>query len=159
MEKENTVRTQQQDNTITAEAEKGTQQQEKTFTQEDVNRIIGERLARVRAEISPELQEREKACAQRELQLDARERLAEAGLPKELLGVINCSTKEELDNSIRTIQELFGQNKGAQQYQPNASTSRGFRVVSTGLPNGGSGGGYKGIDDPASIRKAMGLKG
>lgn len=89
---------------------------------------------------------------QRELQLDAREKLAEAGLPKELLGVLNCSTKEELDNSIKTIQKLFGQEK---------QSARGVYRVSMGggSHTNGSTSLRGGADDPESIRKAMGLKG
>lgn len=130
----------------------GGQQQEKRFTQEDVNRIVGERLARVKSDVSPELQEREQKLAQRELYLDARERLADAGLPKDLIKALNCNSKEEMENSIKTIQSFFG--KSAQQ-------SSRYRVVSTGISSSGpgSGGSVNGADDPASIRKAMGLKG
>lgn len=129
----------------------GGQQQEKRFTQEDVNRIVGERLARVKSDASPELQEREQQLAQRELYLDARERLADAGLPKDLVKALNCNSKEEMENSIKTIQSFFG--KSAQQ-------PRGYRVVSTGTNSGpGSGGSANAAGNPASIRKAMGLKG
>jgi hypothetical protein len=127
----------------------------KTFTQDDVNRIVQERLARAKLEASPELQERERKCEQRELQLEAREKLAEAGLPKELLGAINCSTKEDLENSIDTIQKLFGKNGSTQQ---DKVTSR-YRV-SAGTSNSGNGSGHhSSAKDPSSIRKAMGLKG
>lgn len=151
METTNTAGNQQQDNSTAAGAGSGAQQQEKTFTQEDVNRIVGERLARARLDTSPELQERERKCMQRELQLDAREKLADAGLPKELLGVINCSTKEELENSIKTIQKLFGRTKENSSY-------RVLMCGSAGSNSNGSGH-RSGTDDPESIRKAMGLKG
>lgn len=128
---------------------------EKLFTQDDVNRIIGERLARVKTEVSPELKEKEQELAQRELCLDARERLADAGLPKELLTALNCNSREEMENSIKTIQGLLKNGESTQQRQ------RMTYRVSTGISahdnkscglNGGS-------NDPASIRKAMGLKG
>ena len=126
---------------------------EKTFTQDEVNRIVGERLARVKSEPSADLLERESRCAQRELQLDAREKLANAGLPKELLEVINYSTKENLDNSIKTLQKFFGSSGSGQ-------STRAYRVVSTSVSNSqnGSGGGNP-ANDPTEIRRAMGLKG
>lgn len=128
---------------------------ERTFTQDEVNRIVGERLARVKAEPSADLMERENRCAQRELQLDAREKLADAGLPKELLGVINCSTKENLDKSIMTLQRLLGASGSGQQGQ-----SRPTYRVSTSIGNQSNGSGFGNrAEDPDEIRKAMGLKG
>lgn len=152
--------TQQQTN----ESQQGTQNQdnqhqggvsERTFTQDEVNRIVGERLARVKSEPSADLIEREHRCAQRELQLDAREKLANAGLPKELLDVINYSTKENLDNSIKTLQRLFGSSAGQRE-----SGYRIFSTVSTSTGSECNGAGHnKSSNDPAEIRKAMGLKG
>lgn len=152
--------TQQQTN----ESQQGTQNHdnqhqggvsERTFTQDEVNRIVGERLARVKSEPSADLIERESRCAQRELQLDAREKLANAGLPKELLDVINYSTKENLDNSIKTLQRLFGSSAGQRE-----SGYRIFSTVSTSTGSACNGAGHnKSSNDPAEIRKAMGLKG
>lgn len=151
---ENNQNTTQTGGTITNQTGGGTATQaEKTFTQEDVNRIVQERLSRVKVEASPELQEREKQVAQKELYLDARERLADAGLPKELLAALNCGSKEEIENSIKTIQKIFGQT-GA------AATSGSTYRICTGVSNHNNGSAHhSGADDPASIRKAMGLKG
>ena len=58
------------------------QQQERTFTQEEVNRIVQERLARVKN--TPDnsgSSEREHALDQRERRLEASEKMAEAGIP------------------------------------------------------------------------------
>ena len=127
--------------------------QEKLFTQEEVNRIIGERLSRVKTDSSQELQERERKAMARELQLDAREKLMDAGLPKELLGAINCSTKEAMENSIKVIQGLYGGNSSGNIQKPT------YRI-STGVSNQINGSHHStGVDDPAAIRKAMGLKG
>lgn len=153
---------QNMENNQTQQQTDGTQQQsnqnqttnERTFTQDEVNRIVGERLARVK-DSSSDLIERESRCAQRELQLDAREKLADAGLPKELLGVINCSTKENLDNSIKTLQKLFGTSGAVNQAQNKPA----YRV-SMSTSNSSNGSGHRnGADDPDEIRKAMGLKG
>lgn len=120
--------------------------QEKLFTQEEVNRIIGERLSRVKTDSTQELQARE-------LQLDAREKLMDAGLPKELLGAINCSTKEAMENSIKVIQGLYGKNSNSKPEKPVYRVSTGISSNSNGSGN------YKDSDDPSAIRKAMGLKG
>lgn len=54
-----------------------------TFTQEDVNRIVSERLARERAKNEPtEETKREQALQAREAKLECREYIAEKGYPK-----------------------------------------------------------------------------
>lgn len=93
----------------------GNQQQnnqgERTFTQDDVNRIVQERLARYKGGNDSEgFAEREKALNQRELQLEARERLADAGLPKGLLGVVNLNNKDDMEKSISALSAYFGNN-------------------------------------------------
>ena len=153
MENTNTVENQNQENNTAAATGNGNEQQERTFTQDEVNRIVQDRLARVKADVSPELQERERHVAQKELLLDARERLADAGLPKELLTALNCGSKEEIENSINTIQKVFGQTGSAAR---SGSTYR----ICTGSGGSGNGSGHhSGVDDPESIRKAIGLKG
>lgn len=126
-------------------------EEEKLFTQEDVNRIVGERLARVKTDVSTELREREQKNAQRELYLDAREKLMDAGLPKELLSAINCSSKEEMENSIKVISKFFGEST-----RPARSA---YRVSGGAGSNSNGSGHHTGVNDPESIRKAMGLKG
>lgn len=150
---DNTVNTQQETNTAES-TENHTQKQEKFFTQADLDRIIGERLARVKTETNPELQAREQKCAQRELRLDARERLADAGLPKELLSAINCNTKEDMEKSITVIQNLYG-NVAAGSTARNRTGTYRVSTTSSGEHSGSS----SGIDDPVAIRQAMGLKG
>ncbi len=125
---------------------------EKTFTQEEVNRIVQERLARVKNSSDQDsLAEREQALAQRELRLDAREKLADAGIPNDLLSLVDCSNKKNMDDSIALIGKYFGTVKARE----------GFRVVSmsTRAASNGSGSGGGQGDTPESIRAAMGLKG
>lgn len=59
---------------------------EKTFTQEDVNRIVQERLAKEKARNGGEADfaKREQELARRELHMTARELLSEKGLPVQL---------------------------------------------------------------------------
>ena len=52
---------------------------EKTFTQDDVNRIVSDRLAKDREKASKELNEREQELAQREFRLNSRQKLIDKG--------------------------------------------------------------------------------
>lgn len=126
------------------------QQQEKTFTQEEVNRIVQDRLARVKntGGDNGDL-ERVRELDQREIRLDARERLADAGLPKDLLPLVNCSSREEMKKSITLIGKYLAGNKG----QPS-----GYRI-STGAGSTGPTAGTDRSMRDADIRKAMGLRG
>ena len=99
------------------EQEKNTEQQEqekpgKTFTQEEVNRIVSDRLARDRDKRTAELDEREKAVKARELAMTAAEKLAAAGLPKELSGVLRYEDEATLEEAISTLSHLRGFGNG-----------------------------------------------
>lgn len=52
---------------------------ERTFTQDDVNRIVQDRLAKDREKASKELGEREQELAQREFRLNSRQKLVDKG--------------------------------------------------------------------------------
>ena len=122
---------------------------EKLFTQEDVNRIVSDRLARAKNnQESGSAQEREASLNARELKLDAREQLAELGISKDLLPLVNCSSKDTMKESIDLIAAQFGSK--------NKSGSSGYRI-STGTSNKSNGAGHdKGLSDD-EIRAAMGL--
>lgn len=137
----------QQDEAAQAASE---QKEEKLFTQEEVNRIVGERLARVKNQPdSSGYAEREQALNQREMQLNARERLIDAGMPKELLPLVNCNSKKDMENSLNLISTYF---------KAPGSSGRTYRV-STGIAgNRGSSVNHSEYD-VGRIRAAMGLKG
>lgn len=81
----------------------------KLFTQEDVNRIVSERLARDRADRatpSPE-DEREKALKAREARLDCRDYLDSKKLPAALLEVLDCSDVERFKAAVGVAVEKF----------------------------------------------------
>ncbi len=128
------------------------QQQERTFTQDEVNRIVQERLARAKnAPDNSGYTEREQVLDQRERRLEAREKLADAGLPKELLPLVNCSGKKEMEDSIKLIGAYFPGGKGPR------STYRVSTGVTSGGASAGSGEAVEATD--GDIRAAMGLKG
>uniref|UniRef100_UPI00272F81DA DUF4355 domain-containing protein n=1 Tax=uncultured Clostridium sp. TaxID=59620 RepID=UPI00272F81DA len=110
---------------------------EKTFTQEDVDKIIQDRLAteqskwekRVQDEKTEaekmakmnseqkakyeeekrnaDLERREKEITVRELKATAYEILAKKDLPKELVDILNYSNAEECNKSIETVEKTF----------------------------------------------------
>lgn len=84
---------------------------EKTFSQEDVNRIVGERLAKEKAKGEAALAEREQQLAQRELLLTAKEKLTENGLPVELVDALNMSSPEALEKALSTVKTVLDKYK------------------------------------------------
>jgi len=124
---------------------------EKTFTQEDVNRIVGERLAKEKAKNSGEADfaKREQELAQRELHMTAKELLSEKGLPVQLFDALNCTDEETMKKSIAAIEKAFN------EYKANAAKQvkfTGFQPgVSQAMPKAEAAGDLE-------IRKAMGLR-
>lgn len=120
----------------------------KMFTQEEVNQIVQARLGRMKDNSAAAADQREQALNERELRLDAREKLADSGISKDWLPLVNCSSKKDMDESIKLIASLMGQQeKKNSVYRVNMQPQKrtGKRVS---IPNG----------DP-DIRAAMGLKG
>ena len=101
----NTMNTQQPATTPTPEAS-GDQGGARTFTQDEVNRIVSERLARERAktELSP-ADEREQAIKAREAKMDCREYISEAGFPAALLDILDTS---DFETFKATVEKLDG---------------------------------------------------
>lgn len=120
----------------------------KTFTQDEVNRIVSERLNKEKGKISADREaaysQKEQELNQRELKLHARETLSEKNMPSELLEVLNYSSKEDLEKSINVIEQVL--NKKAEKPQKKPTPTITF-PTSGGRITGG---------DP--IRSAMGLK-
>ncbi len=82
-------------------------QEEKTFTQEQLNNIVSERLTKERSKNDSALAQKEQEFLQRELRLSAKELLSEKGLPVQLLDALNCTSAESLQKSISIIEESF----------------------------------------------------
>lgn len=127
------------------------QQQEKTFTQEQVNAIVSKRLAEDRASRASEFDKREKELNQREMQIRAKELLSERGLPKNLADVLRYSDEESLKAAIDVIDKTRGFKEGSVNTEhKNEPPQR--RIIENILPSGKA----DTISDP--LRKAMGLK-
>lgn len=101
---------------------------EKTFTQEQVNAIIGERLAKEKTKADAALAEREQQIAQRELMLEAKEKMNEMGIPVELLDALNVSSKEAMEKSLTTIKTVLDKQKAVRPqfvgFQPGVATAK-----------------------------------
>ena len=145
------------DENITNANEGGnTPQEARTFTQEQVNAIIGERLAKERqkaAEAAPNPAEaalalREQELARREFMLTAKETIAARGYPVELLDALRATDATSLEKSLLAIDSIIAQKTKASASAPPP----GFRI---GAP---SGSGHSGPSAaPDRVREAMGL--
>lgn len=126
---------------------------ERTFTQDDVNRIVQDRLAKDREKASKELGEREQELAQREFRLNSRQKLVDKGYPETLLDALNCNSEKEFDKALDIIDGLMKERLAVKeddekQRQLEAQRAKPF----TGPLNQSS---YRTGADP--IRKAMNL--
>lgn len=119
--------------------------QEKTFTQDEVNRIVQDRLAREKGKGSEELDKREAALNYRERKMNAVDELRKNGLPDYLAEALNLNTDEDFQKSMEAIKRMKGESAGV---QPG--------VIGKGSPIGDVGRGYH--DDSDQLRGAFGLK-
>ena len=85
-----------------------TENGEKTFTQAELDAIIGKRLAeQKKAFEGNKLDDREKEIELRELELTAREVLQAENMPKELAKYLKCDSKETLIEAVNVIKDMI----------------------------------------------------
>ena len=96
------------ENTATPAEQTGGQ---KTFTQDDVNRIVQDRLSKDRERASKELGEREQEIARRELRLNSREKLISRGYPEDILDALNLSDEKAFDKALDLLDEYIKPRK------------------------------------------------
>lgn len=95
----------QQPTTPTPEENGG--QGSKLFTQDEVNRIVSERLARERAKPEPTPEDaREADLRARETRLSCREYIAEEGFPAELLEVLDTSDFDKFKAVVEQLDKI-----------------------------------------------------
>ena len=136
-------------------------QAERTFTQEDVNRIVQERLAKEKSRSTgntgDELDKRAADLDLRERKLTAREKRQENGLPDYLVDALNMNTDEDFQKSLEAILKMRGEagsSTGQEHAGPGSYT--GPKPVGFVSPIGKiQSMGNKGGD---SIRTAFGLR-
>ncbi|MDO4943405.1 MAG: hypothetical protein Q4E73_11315 [Lachnospiraceae bacterium] len=120
---------------------------ERTFTQDQVNAIVGKRLAEAKASSEAELKKREKELNEREMKLKATELLTERGLPKTLADVLRYDDENSLISAIDVLTHVKGFKEEKKEEEPRIT------VLENRLPE------RQNNDmehDP--IRNAMGLK-
>lgn len=91
----------------------GNKNDEKLFTQDEVNAIIKKRLEKVKSQKTPDEDEREKAFKEREsnllkkeLTLSCREYLLNEHLPADLLDVVKGESLEDFQTKINALKSM-----------------------------------------------------
>ena len=87
--------------------------EDKTFTQEEVNAIVQERLAKEKAKFEKQIADVQKDVSQREKRLQALEKLTEKGLPAELVDLVHLDSDEALNTSLELLEKTY-KNKSTQ---------------------------------------------
>lgn len=108
----------------------------KTFTQEDVNRIVSERLARDRADraVPSPADECEQALKAREARLDCRDFLDGKKLPAALLDVLDCSDVEKFKAAVGVMVDKFPAIAHADEVPPPYAVGTGTGPYTPGDP-------------------------
>ena len=78
---------------------------EKTFTQEDVNRIVSKRLSEEKQKAEADIAKREAQLKQKQFQLEAKAMLKEKGLPDTLLSVLKGDDIETFSKSVEILKQ------------------------------------------------------
>lgn len=144
-------------NTSTEGTQTGTEG--KTFTQEDVNRIVQERLAKEKSKASSnedfdkrtaELERRQAELTEKENRLNALTALRGAGYPDELADVLKCGNADELKNAIELIDKIIKERTPSEQDKENEANRAAFAFTAP-MQNNSS--------PKDEVRSAMGLRG
>jgi len=120
-------------------------QEEKTFSQSDVNRIVNRRLAEERNKAEALFAQREGALARKELRLEAAGMLRQRKLPAALAALLDYENRERCAASLDAAEADF-----------QAAVRDGVRQALRGLEPPKAGAAKR--DSGATVRGAMGLK-
>lgn len=97
-------------------------QSERTFTQEDVDRIVKKRLEKERARAEQSQQEQDdqaqKELMARENRLSCREFLLDNNYPKELIDCVDTSDPNEFKAKVETIYKVIGEREDKPRSAP-----------------------------------------
>ena len=129
----------QQPTTLTPEANGG-QGGERTFTQEEVNRIVADRLARERAKAEPSPEDtREADLRAREARLTCREFISGEGYPSALLEMFDTTDAEKFKAVVEKLDSIVD------------LPSKHRKPVPRFVTGSGSGGGHGAPDRSAAL--------
>ncbi|MGN0348592.1 MAG: hypothetical protein ACI4DR_03555 [Roseburia sp.] len=87
--------------------------QERTFTQEDVNRIVQDRLAKEKGKGNDDLDKRAAELDKRERRMNAIDELRKNDLPSYLVDALNMETDEAFQQSMEAIKKMKGESTNA----------------------------------------------
>ena len=119
----------------------------KTFTQEEVNAIIQERLAKEKAKYEKQIADMQADIKHREKRLEAVGKLKEKGIPEELVDLVKLDDDKAFNASMELLERTYKQNQpGTSNEGDGHASQKGYK------PRGGT----AVCDDP--IREAMGLE-
>lgn len=119
--------------------------QNRTFTQEDVDRIVGERLAKEKKRAAAEVEQQRQVLEKRERYIDARDMLIKRRLPIELLDVLDYADTEKFGNTLSMLDGII---------QNQVQTEISLRLEGAPPPMPGA---SAAPSKEAELRKAMGL--
>ena len=121
-------------------------QEERTFTESEVNEIVQNRLARERRKSDREDSgnDRETNLNDRELRIMAKEKLLDMGMSTKLADLLRYDDEESLEDAIEVFSSLIGGTGGNKEEKPK---SWGQRQNGAGMRK----------TEAERIRKAMGL--
>ena len=122
----------------------------KTFTQEQVNAIVSDRLARDRQKQSEEMSKKEQELAQREFRLNSRQKLIDRGYSESLMDALNCSSEEAFNKALDIIDSLIKERTPSKE-QAELEKNRARFTAPMNQPAGA-----RREEDP--VRKAMNLR-
>lgn len=126
---------------------------EKTFSQDDVNRIVGERLAKEKAKADAVTAEREKQLAAREMRLTARETLNTKGLPGYLVDALDYTSEETMKKGLELIEKaIFDSKPKTESAEDKTVLLPGAKPFRSGAFN------FRGSSEESDLRSAFGLK-
>lgn len=100
-------------------------QNERTFTQDDVNRIVQERVAKLKDKSNEEVTKRMAELDKRERRMNAVDKLRENGLPDYLVDALNMETDEAFQQSMEAILKMKGENPNSQQTASDTIIGKG----------------------------------
>lgn len=84
---------------------------DRTFTQEEVNTIVQDRLAKEKAKYEKQISDIQADVKRREKLLDARAKLEERGLPAELADLVRLEDDNAFNTSLELLERTYKQNQ------------------------------------------------
>ncbi len=103
----------------------------KTFTQEEVNSIVSERLKREKDSLNKQFEQREREIEQRENKLDCRQYLTDNDYPLELVEIFNTDNSTDFISRVSAMVEKY-----PNFYKPQESTTAEDGQNGETIPNG-----------------------